>query len=149
MFPLARPMTRSPHGRFVGDQAGQSLVEIALVMPLLLLMILGLADLGRAFYYTTAITNAAREGALFAARQWPAPSAAALTQHTCNETGFVAYNTSCTGMTVTSVADSAQVEVTVVYQLSLITGFMVERLPTSGSALALRARSTFPVVAPQ
>ena len=124
-------------------------MELALVMPLLLLMVLGLADIGRAFYYTTAIANAAREGALFAAREPTMPSASTLTQHTCNETGFVAYNTSCPDLTVTGAATADQVTVTVVYDLSLITGFMAERLTSSGSALALRVSSTFPIVAPQ
>jgi Flp pilus assembly protein TadG len=34
-----------------------------MVAPLLVLVVLGISDLGRAFYYATAITNAAREGA--------------------------------------------------------------------------------------
>jgi len=38
------------------------LVEFALVLPLLLLMLVGIADLGRAFTTYIAITNAAREG---------------------------------------------------------------------------------------
>ncbi|TMC61665.1 MAG: pilus assembly protein, partial [Chloroflexota bacterium] len=48
-----------------GDH-GQSLVEFALVVPLLtllFLMVLGASDLSRLFYYSTGITNAAREGA--------------------------------------------------------------------------------------
>src|SRR6266480_651494 len=42
---------------------GQALVEMAMMAPLLFLMVLGAADLSRLFYYSTAITNAAREGA--------------------------------------------------------------------------------------
>jgi Flp pilus assembly protein TadG len=44
---------------------GQSLVEFALVIPLLVLVIAGLFDLGRAFYSLITITNAAREGARY------------------------------------------------------------------------------------
>lgn len=42
---------------------GQSLVEFALVLPLLLMLVLGAMDFGRLFYTKMVITNAAREGA--------------------------------------------------------------------------------------
>jgi len=41
----------------------QSLVEFAILLPILLLLILGAMDLGRLFYTQIVITNAAREGA--------------------------------------------------------------------------------------
>lgn len=43
-------------------RAGQALVELALVLPFLTLLLLGAADLGRAFYLKTEITGAARAG---------------------------------------------------------------------------------------
>ncbi len=46
---------------------GQALVEFALVFPLLIFMLLGLVDLGRAVYAFSALSNAAREGARVAA----------------------------------------------------------------------------------
>lgn len=46
---------------------GQSLVEFALVLPILLLLIGGAVDLGRLFYAQIAISNAAKEGAFFGA----------------------------------------------------------------------------------
>ncbi len=39
------------------------MVESALLFPVLMLLVLGSADLGRVFFYSIAITNAAREGA--------------------------------------------------------------------------------------
>jgi len=42
---------------------GQSLVEFALILPLFVLFIIGIFELGRAFFSFIAITNAAREGA--------------------------------------------------------------------------------------
>ena len=42
--------------------AGQSMVEFALILPLLVLFLVGIFDLGRAFFSYIAITNAAREG---------------------------------------------------------------------------------------
>lgn len=47
---------------------GANLVEMALVVPLLLLLLMGAADLGRVFYAHIAITNAAREAARYASR---------------------------------------------------------------------------------
>ncbi len=43
---------------------GQALVELALILPVLLLLLAGAVDLGRAWYSQITITNAAREGAL-------------------------------------------------------------------------------------
>ncbi|ACH38081.1 MAG: TadE family protein [uncultured bacterium] len=50
------------------NQAGQSVVELAFVLPLLILFILGVADLSRAIHAYSAIVNLSREGANLAAR---------------------------------------------------------------------------------
>ncbi len=42
---------------------GQAIVETALLFPILMFLTMGSADLGRIFYYSVAITNAAREAA--------------------------------------------------------------------------------------
>lgn len=42
---------------------GQGLVEFALILPVLLLVLMGLFDFGRAIFAFNAISNAAREGA--------------------------------------------------------------------------------------
>lgn len=39
------------------------MVETALLLPILMLLVMGSSDLGRVFYYSIAVTNAAREGA--------------------------------------------------------------------------------------
>jgi Flp pilus assembly protein TadG len=44
-------------------RAGQSLVEMAMVLPVLAFLTFGLVDFGRAYYFQVSITNAAREGA--------------------------------------------------------------------------------------
>ena len=48
-------------------ERGQSLVEMALVLPLLLALTVGLIDAGRAVYAYNAIARAAREGARYGA----------------------------------------------------------------------------------
>ena len=47
--------------------SAQALVELALLMPILLLLILGALDFGRMFYTKMVLTNAAREGANYLA----------------------------------------------------------------------------------
>jgi Flp pilus assembly protein TadG len=44
---------------------GQSLVEFALILPVLVLVLVGVFDLGRALFALITITNAAREGARY------------------------------------------------------------------------------------
>lgn len=44
---------------------GQELVEYAIILPLFLIMVLGILDLGRAVYYYAAMNNVVREGARY------------------------------------------------------------------------------------
>lgn len=50
-----------------GDRRGSSLVEFALVAPLLVLLLMGILDFGRLFQAWLVVTHAAREGARSAA----------------------------------------------------------------------------------
>ena len=50
-----------------GVHRGQSLVELAFIMPTLLLLVVGVVDMGRAFYTSIAIQGAAEAGSLVAA----------------------------------------------------------------------------------
>lgn len=46
-------------------ERGQNLLEFALVLPLLVFVVFGVLDLGRVFFATIGLTNAAREGARY------------------------------------------------------------------------------------
>ena len=50
-----------------GTEAGQALVEFALVVPLLLLLVVGVIEFGRAWNVSQAVNYAARQGARTAA----------------------------------------------------------------------------------
>lgn len=52
--------------RTLKHKRGQSLVEFALIVPLLLLIVIVIFDLGRAVYAYHVVAHAAREGARFA-----------------------------------------------------------------------------------
>jgi Flp pilus assembly protein TadG len=62
----ARPAAGGVLRRIRSTTRGQALVETALIVPVLLLLLGGVADLGRAFYYKIAVTNTAREAAHWA-----------------------------------------------------------------------------------
>jgi Flp pilus assembly protein TadG len=65
-------------------QRGQSMVEFALILPIFLLMLFGLVDMGRLVYANTALSQAARESTRLAAVQasWVGSTDAA-----CNQAG--------------------------------------------------------------
>ena len=48
-----------------GRECGASLVEFGLMLPFLLLLLLGVIDLGRAYYLSIEVSNAAYAGALY------------------------------------------------------------------------------------
>jgi len=50
------------------SQASQSLIEFALISPVLLLLLFGITDIGRAVFYYDTLSHAAREGARAAVR---------------------------------------------------------------------------------
>jgi len=50
------------------SQRSQALIEFALVSPVLLLLVFGIIDLGRAIFYYDTLNHAAREGARVAVR---------------------------------------------------------------------------------
>ncbi len=50
---------------FDSRQRGQTLVEFALLLPVLILLVLAIFEFGRAFYAYSTVANAAREAARF------------------------------------------------------------------------------------
>jgi Flp pilus assembly protein TadG len=66
-------MPRSPHRRNARcpRDRGAAAVEFALVLPLLLLVVCGIVDFGRAYSAQVSLTQAAREGARLAALGQP------------------------------------------------------------------------------
>jgi Flp pilus assembly protein TadG len=62
-----RPLT-SKRRLGCGTEGGQSLVELALILPLLLLLLVGIIEIGRFSYYSILVANAARAGAQYGAQ---------------------------------------------------------------------------------
>ena len=85
MYPPTR--ISRPIARIVRGGRGQSLVEFALILPVLVILVLGIIDFGMGLRSYISLTNATREGARFAAVGNPAG----------------AYPIDCNGTTNTSV----------------------------------------------
>lgn len=70
-------MKRSQHQRWLGStrraQRGVSMVELAFVLPVLLLLGLGVFDFARAIHYHNVLVSLSREGANLAARSTATP----------------------------------------------------------------------------
>jgi Flp pilus assembly protein TadG len=54
--------------RFVREEGGSSLVELALIFPVFILLLVGAAEFGRLAYDAIEVSNAANAGALFGAQ---------------------------------------------------------------------------------
>lgn len=67
MTPWQSVTARTVNG--MSTETGAALVEMALVMPLLLLMALGAGDFGRVMYTAITLAHAARAGAAYGAQK--------------------------------------------------------------------------------
>ena len=59
------PLVKRSHARFIRDERGSSIVELAIVFPILLLLFVGVAEIGRLFYTYTTLAKATKMGARF------------------------------------------------------------------------------------
>lgn len=63
-----RPTRPRAMSRFSSCERGQSVLELALVTPILLLLLVGIIEIGRFAYYSILVANAARAGAQYGAQ---------------------------------------------------------------------------------
>ena len=136
---------------------GQSFIELALALPILLLLLVGLADFGRAFYYTSIISNAAKAGAAYLSQNpakglLPATNVGSVKSKVCNETGLFPYNdpTNCPltveppgGSDFTAYASGQDATVNVTYSFTLVSAYLVGRFIVT-DPLPLTAQATYP-----
>src|SRR5437762_882401 len=59
--------------KIMSGQRGQALVETAIAVPLLLVLVLGIVDLGKAFNYSNDLTHLANEAARYATVNYCVP----------------------------------------------------------------------------
>ena len=111
--------------RIYRDERGQGLVEMALIVPVLLLMVAGLVDFGRAFRGYIVVTNAAREGARYASL-FPHYEAG-IVSATIQAAADVGESLDESNVAIDGLGASAgeTIRVTVTYQLSTILGSII------------------------
>src|ERR671932_178674 len=108
------------------QERGQSLIELALTLPILMLILTGVLDLGRAYYAYITVTNAAREGARWGA-DYQTDNAGILAAAKAEAAGSGFPIDSCT-ITVSTPNGTSQgnpITVTVSCNYHLITGTIV------------------------
>lgn len=147
----AHARSRPPSGRTSrAGRRGQALVELALILPVLLLLLVAALDLGRVFYSKIAVTNAAKEGALVAS-QGASSSDVTTAVMTEAKGGFV--EISAANVTATVCPDNpngATPPVTVTAEAPFhvltpfVTGFLGSSDPMIGATATARCRYTPP-----
>jgi len=132
---------------------GQSLVEVSLLLPVLLMLLLGVIDFGRAYYILVALTSAADEGAFYASLK------------PLDEAGIVARTVESAAnsiveidpadvaiVTAGSLAPGAPITVTVAFPMDLFTPLIGEFIQAEdnveGNVLVLHGSSSHPIFGP-
>lgn len=116
-------------------QGGSNLVEAALVIPLLILLLIGVADLGRAYQTHITLLNAAREGARYAVRD---SDPVAIAQRVVAEAALSRIPLEPGMVTIIHGGAGNPVEVRVAYPYNMFIGHFIGLGP-----LTIRAQATF------
>lgn len=123
---------------------GQSLVEFAIVLPIIIMILLGLLDFGRAFFTLVALHDAADEGATYAAIR---PNDVAGIQLRTAEASTRLIPIEQDDVNVVyppALVAGAPITVTIDYVLELYTPLVQEMLP--GDELILVGTATQPII---
>jgi Flp pilus assembly protein TadG len=111
-------------GLFRRSDEGQAVVEFALIVPVLMLLIVGVIEFGRAWNAHQAVTDAAREGARIAVIADPTITEDSVRKVVRNALSAVSLNADLAQIQLTGVNDPtgepARVEVKYPYQLSML-----------------------------
>ncbi len=118
---------------------GQSLVEFALVLPVLLLLLLGLLDLGRVWYALVAIRDCAGEGATYAALH-PLDEDGIQARAAAASAGLIQVDPQMVSVTYPpQVTPGASITVTVAYTFTFLNPLIGAMVPDSQIVLARAA----------
>lgn len=139
-------MNRPPsRGRKARDR-GSVAVEFALVLPVLLLIVFGIIDFGRALNAQIALTGAAREGARLAALGYPSAAVQARVAAAAPDLSGVTVTVAASCPPGAGPAADAQVDVS--YPFSFITpiGAIADLVGSSGlgAPITLTAQGVMP-----
>ena len=122
----------------LGDDHGASVVEFAMIVPLLLVLVLGIAEFGHAFQVQGTLSAAAREGArVMALQNDPAAARAAVRDATPTldpalTNGQITVTPAACPTTSTT---TSNVRVTVDYPMPFLTGFFGASVDLTGTGV--------------
>jgi len=119
---------------------GQSLVEFSLCLPVLMLLLLGIFDLGRAFNAHIVITNSAREGAYYGSL-YPHDTSG-ISAQVINEAQGSGIPITADDIAISATgANGTPISVTVTYDFAFLTTYLF-----GGSPLTLQSRAEMMIV---
>lgn len=121
------------------NKKGQSIVETALVLPIILLVVFGIIDFGRIFNAQIILSNSAREGSRYAALGKTDAEITIAVDSMCTTLGAVTTN-----INPLIRVQGEKVTVIVEHDLSLITPFAGPLISATGS-IHLKASNTMRV----
>jgi len=128
---------------FKSNQKGQSMVEMALTMPILVLIVAGILDLGRAYFTFIALSDAAAEGAAYAAIH-PTDTAQVINRAADSSNGLVVLDPSMVGVDYAELTPGSSITVTVEYEYQLLTPIVQSFL--NDGKLLMRATVAQPII---
>jgi Flp pilus assembly protein TadG len=116
---------------------GAAAVEFALVVPVLLLLVLGIAEFGRAYNIQTTLSGAAREGVRSMAVQNDPGAARAAAQRAAASLplGDGDISISPASCPVGSEAPAATATVTITYRMAFVTSLFAPAITLSGTGV--------------
>ena len=126
---------------------GQSLVEFALALPVVIMLMLGVLDFGRAFYIQLALRDAADEGATYAAIS---PNDDAGIRARVADAATALFTVEVSALSIqrpANVAEGEPITVRVDHVLTLYTPF-VQDLIGGGDELTISGEATHAIIMP-
>jgi Flp pilus assembly protein TadG len=128
-------------------EAGQATVELALVLPILLILVIGIFEFGRAWNVRQVITDAARASARIAAvantnTSWPADTAETVVETALNRAGIPVPNGQ---PVITGFRAGGNTDVTVAITVPYTFGFLAPLMRWVGGnqSISIRTRVTY------
>ncbi|SNS43627.1 TadE-like protein [Geodermatophilus pulveris] len=118
------------------DEHGASAVEFAFIVPLLLVLVLGIAEFGHAFQVQGTLSAAAREGArVMALQNDPAAARAAVREASPTLDPAVTDPQVTVAPAACPATGTANVRVTVDYPMPFLTGFFGAEIDLTGTGV--------------
>lgn len=123
----------SPHR----DERGAAAVEFALVVPLLLLLVLGIAEFGRAYNISSTLAGAAREGARTMALENSTSAARSAAQGAATGLGLSASQITVTPSScpTSSTGSTTLVTVRITYPMTFVSGLLGSSVTLHGTGV--------------